>query len=87
MSTIALQLELPESAFQELQRKAAEANKSVPQYALELMLASLERQAKLEQGRALLRALPRQVTEEAKDLNLPSDLAEKHDEYLTKPRS
>lgn len=86
MSTIAIQLELPESTFQELQKKAAEANKPLPQFALELMLASLERPAKLDQGRALLRALPRQVAEEAKDLDLPGDLAEKHDDYLTKPR-
>ncbi len=82
MSTIAVQLELPETVYQELQKKAEETKKPVPQIIGEAVLEYLEREAKLEQGRALLRALPHQIAEMAKDLNMPSDLAENHDEYL-----
>lgn len=82
MSDIALELKLPETAFEALQKKAQETHKTVPQLLVEVALDYLDKQAKLAAGRAMLRALPKQGAKKSDDA--PHDLAEKHDEYLFK---
>ena len=82
MSDIALELKLPETAFEALEKKAKETHKTVPQLLVEVTLDYLDREAKLATGRAMLRALPKQGAKKAD--SAPNDLAEKHDEYLSK---
>lgn len=86
MTTIALQLDLPESAFAELKQKASDAHKPLPEFALEMLLKTLEHEAQLAKGRALLRTLVHETTQETQTLNLPNDLAENHDQYLYQTR-
>jgi hypothetical protein len=82
MSDIALELKLPETAFEALEKKAKETHKTVSQLVTEVTLNYLERETRLAAGRAMLRALPKQGAKKADAA--PKDLAEKHDEYLSK---
>ncbi len=80
MSDVALELRLPETAFQLLQKRAEEEHKSVPQFLVEITLDYLDREARLAIGRAMLRKLPQQGAE--KSDRAPDDLADRHNEYL-----
>ncbi len=82
MSDIALELKLPETAFEALEKKAKETHQTVPQLLVEVALDYLDREAKLATGRAMLRALPQQGIKKAD--SAPKDLAKKHDEYFGK---
>ena len=58
MSTIALSLIIPLEVYEALKEEAKKEKKSPEELSVEILLAFLERQHKLAEGRRLLRTMP-----------------------------
>ena len=58
MSTIALSLTIPPEVYEALKEEAKKEKKSPEELSVEILLAFLERQRKLAEGRQLLRTMP-----------------------------
>ncbi len=80
MSTIALSLTIPPEVYEALKEEAKKEKKSPEELSVEILLAFLERQRKLAEGRRLLRTMPRRA---AKRRHLQrTNTARRHDDYL-----
>lgn len=75
-----LELDLPEPVYQRFEKQPPQVRQVAIQLAIEAIEAYLEREARLEAGREMLRRLP----EKAKKYKGtgPSDLASRHDDYI-----
>jgi hypothetical protein len=84
ISTVAsIQLDMPETLYQQWHQQSAEVRTAATQAAIEAISNILTEEAKLAEGRALLQRLPKEA-EQFQDTP-PHDLASKHDDYLLRP--
>jgi len=81
MGTITLSFAIPPEVYEALKEEAKKEKKSPEELSVAILLAFLERQRKLVEGRRLLRTMPQRA---AKRRHQPqrTDAARRHDDYL-----
>ena len=81
MDTTALSLTVSSEVFDALTEEAKKEKKSPEELSVEILLAFLERQRKLIEGRRLLRTMPQRAAKRGRHPRRTST-ARQHDDYL-----
>lgn len=80
MNPVALSLTVPPEVYEALQAAAEKEKKSLEDLSVEILLAFLEQQRHLAEGRRVLRMMPKRAARRRSARR--TDTARRHDDYL-----